>query len=189
MAALISDSGAGKGNGAAGRRHGLQAEQLKERAEEHIDARTEQIRAKKAIAVRAVRLREVLEECHKLFQQQLKLSGLIFESRDHKDPRQRRQHQQHARDDKPGNDRRIHVHQPEQTDFIVLMQNRVPHDRLQGFLRAALAQQQAERQRGKQQNAEDRKRNDLTLLAHMHPPLIRPAAAQASCSAARKLKK
>jgi len=52
-----------------------------------------------------------------------------------------------------------------------------------------LAQQQAERQRGKQQNAEDRKRNDLTLLAHMHPPLIRPAAAQASCAAARKLKK
>ena len=59
----------------------------------------------------------------------------------------------------------------------------------QEHLLAALAQQQAERQRGKQQNAEDHKRNDLTLLAHMHPPLIRPAAAQASCAAARKLKK
>ena len=88
--------------------------------------------------MRRVLFRHVGKQLHRLFQKHLEFTRDHLEFRDHKDPDNNGKNDQHARNNKGRDHRRIDFDQPEQIDLVTLMKNAVLHDHADLLMSTAL---------------------------------------------------
>ena len=142
------------------------ADQLKQRSEKDIDARREDIRAQRVVAVRTVASCHAVEESDRLLQNELELPRNALELRNDEDAHDGGEKQNGSRHEIRRNESGIDG-QPEQTDPVPFVQNGVLH----GLLNTRLPLVQPVRQNDADNEQHDDRRNnapedDLLFFAH-----------------------
>ena len=123
------------------------------------------------VAVGAAALGKAVEQLDELLKEQLELPRHKGEARDDEDPAHQREDDQDRGDDVGRDEPRIHLDEPEQAHFQMLVQHRVAHHILNGLaLASARTQQRSDEQRQHNEREHEQLPRPLLFFHACFPP-------------------